>query len=154
MTKTQEILEYQAMHPNTPQRDIALSLGFSRQVVSYVFRLRGIKAIRAPHKMSRPGPACKYCGKEVKSWTWNRNAKEKVHCRYHRKCLPRAMYRGECPVCGKHFERARAQVKRSPNGHPTSGVVVCSDSCRLVGLRAGLYPKNRKGRPKQGTRNT
>ena len=148
MTKTQEILEYQAAHPNAPQRDIALSLGFSRQIISYVLRLRGIEVIRAPRKTDKPGLECKYCGKEVRSWTWNRDATEKGHCQYHRKCQPRTMYQGECPVCGKHFERARAQVRRGFNGRPTSGVVVCSSACRLVGLRAGLYPKNRKGRPR------
>ena len=155
MTKTQEILKYHTMHPDAPARDIVLGLGHSRQLVSAVLKRRGLRATPVEYEVNRLGPTCKYCGKEVRSWTWDKKIRKHIRCRYHSKCAWKTMrYRGECPVCGKHFERARSKVGRNLYGRPTSGIVVCSNPCRFEALRLGLYPQNHRGRPRNESRTT
>lgn len=136
MTKAQQILDYMDENPAAPQADIADALGFSRQIVSFTLKQKGLAAAESPVII---GPPCMYCRKEVTSRKW-RNGRTNGSP-YHRTCKKEAnVYHGVCPVCEKEFSRPNSKINRqSNNGVPSSGVVTCSNDCRMEALHRGLF---------------
>ena len=132
--KAQEVLNYIDEHPADTQAEISRATGISRQTVHYTLHERQMVP---PRKEAKIVPRCMYCRKEVESARYIKPAGSYA---YHKKCRTEVnMYRGVCPVCDKPFKRFGCKVMRGNNGKPTSGVVTCSNRCRIEALHRGLF---------------